>query len=579
LQPGESSSTVAAGDFNGDGRDDVAIGSAQRFSVYLSPTIGRFPAPRFTATAGFPTAALARDLNGDQRADLAYVSGASLNVLLSNGDGTFRQAAPRSTVSNGTAIAAGDLNRDGRADIAVTGGSGVTVHMGTGDGTFQAGTAIPTGTNPLYVVSGDWNGDRADDLAVVNNGEFGSPGNPGNLTVLVGNGNGTFRPPVRLDAGLNPRAAAAGDLDGDGDLDLAVSANAASFRNNVHVFSGAGDGSFAAASVNATEFGPGQLAIDDFSGDGRADVIVMHCCGSTSPGYYLGTGRSQLAPEEYFTGATNVSSFVQGDFNNDNRPDLALLGNPTSSPSAVAVLLNTAAPPAFTSVTAAGFEAGPVAPESIVSAFGTGLASSTAAASSLPLPTSLGGATLRVRDGLGGVHEGSLFFASPNQINYLWPASSAVGRAVVTLAAEGGGSQTATVQVQRVAPGLFIANQQRLAAALVLRLRADGSQSVEPVARNENGAVVAATIDFGPDSDQLFLLLFGTGFRRRTALDRVKVLLGGQAVQPTFAGAQGEFEGLDQANIPLSRQFRGRGDVAVQLEVEGILSNVATLRM
>jgi uncharacterized protein (TIGR03437 family) len=331
--------------------------------------------------------------------------------------------------------------------------------------------------------------------------------------------------------------------------------------------------------VNATEFGPGQLAIDDFSGDGRADVIVMHCCGATSPGFYLGTGRARLQPEEYFTGAADVSSFVQGDFNNDGRPDLALLSRPTSSLPSVAVLLNTAEPPTFTSVSAAGFEVGPVAPQSIVSAFGAGLAGSTAAATTLPLPTSLGGATLRVRDAVGGVQDGSLFFASPGQINYLWPAASALGRAVATVSAEGGGSQSATVQVQRVAPGLFIANQQRLAAALVVRVRSDGSQSVEQVATVENGAVVPLTIDFGPDSDQLVLLLFGTGFRLRTALDQVKVRIDGQIVEPSFAGAQGQFEGLDQANVPLSRQFRGRGDVTVQLEVEGIPSNVVTLRM
>ena len=571
--------TVAAGDFNGDGRDDIAAGGDQRFAIYLAQASGRFAAPRFAAAAGTPQRAIAGDFNRDARADLAYLSGNAVGALLSNGDGTFRQAASRTTVSNPSALAAGDFNRDERQDVAVTGGTGVTVHLGAGDGTFQAGTAIATGTNPRYVVAGDWNGDGAADLAVVNNGEFRSPTNPGGLAVLISNGNGTFRAPAHLAAGLNPRAAAAGDLDGDRDADLAVSADAESFENNVIVFANGGDGSFTQASVNETEFGPENLAIDDFSGDGRAEVVVMHCCGSTGPGYYLGNGRLRLGSESYFSGAAGTTSFARGDFNNDDLPDLALLSQPISATPGVAVLVNAAVAPQFTSVTAAGFELGPVAPRSIVSAFGVGLSGSTAAATTLPLPTSLGGAALRVRDALGAVHEGSFFFASPDQINYLWPVSSALGRAVVTIAREGGGSQTATVQVERVAPGLFIANPQRLAAALVQRVRADGSQSVESVARLEDGAIVPVTIDFGPESDQLFLLLFGTGFRLRTALDRVKVLIDGEAVQPSFAGAQGGFEGLDQVNVPLSRQFRGRGDVTIQLEVEGILSNVATLRM
>jgi uncharacterized protein (TIGR03437 family) len=476
-------------------------------------------------------------------------------------------------------VAAADFNKDGRLDAAVTGGSGVTIHLGAGDGTFQAGTAIATGMNPWRVEAGDWNRDGAADLAVVNQGEYGSPTNAGDLAILISNGNGTFRAPARITAGINPHAVAAGDLDGDGDADLAVTADAESFRNNVIVFANNGAGAFTQASVNPSEFGPADLTIDDFSGDGRPDVIVMHCCGDTTPGYYLGTGRLLLGTESYFSGAGDASTFARGDFNNDGKPDLALLSQPTSGTPSVTALVNIATPSQFTNVTAAGFELGPVAPQSIVSAFGAGLAASTASATTLPLPTSLGGATLRVRDALGAGYDGSLFFASAGQLNYLWPAASALGRALVTVAAEGGGSQTATVQVQRVAPGLFIANQQRLAAALVVRVRADGSQSVEQVAAVENGAVVPLTIDFGPDSDQLVLLLFGTGFRMRTALDQVKVVIGGQAVQPNFAGAQGQFEGLDQVNVPLSRQFRGRGDVTVQLEVEGIPSNIVTLRM
>ena len=132
-----------------------------------------------------------------------------------------------------------------------------------------------------------------------------------------------------------------------------------------------------------------------------------------------------------------------------------------------------------------------------------------------------------------------------------------------------------------VAPSLFAANGngQGVAAAVALRIKADGSQSFEPVARFEPGQnrFVAAPIDLGPDlgaaSDQVFLILYGTGIKFRSSLAAVSARIGGENVQTLYAGTQGGIVGLDQVNLPLSRSLAGRGEVEVALTVEGRMTN------
>ena len=229
------------------------------------------------------------------------------------------------------------------------------------------------------------------------------------------------------------------------------------------------------------------------------------------------------------------------------------------------------------SVSAASFSGEALAGEAIVAAFGTGLATSTQVANSLPLPTSLAGTSVKVKDSAGVERLASLFFVAPTQINYLVPADTAVGEASVTITAGDGSVSVGKARIAAVAPGLFTANSsgQGIAAATVLRVRADGSQSYEPVGRFDSalGRFVAVPIDLGPESDQVFLLFYGTGWRNRSLLSAVITKIGGETVETLYAGLQPDFVGLDQLNARLSRSLIGRGEVDVVVTVDGMAAN------
>ncbi|QQS47621.1 MAG: carboxypeptidase regulatory-like domain-containing protein [Acidobacteriota bacterium] len=234
--------------------------------------------------------------------------------------------------------------------------------------------------------------------------------------------------------------------------------------------------------------------------------------------------------------------------------------------------------PSLTVVSSANFAA-PVAAESIVSAFGQGLANSTISATGNPLPTSLGGISVRLRDTAGNERLAPLFFVSPGQINYQIAPGILVGQATVSVTSGSSTLRTGSLTVAPVAPGLFSADAtgKGLASAVVLRVRANGSQSFESAIRYQGSAPVAIPIDLGPSTDQVFLILFGTGIRFRNALPTATV--GGIGCQVTFAGPQGSFTGLDQVNIRLDRRLAGRGTVNVTLTVDGISANVLTVGM
>jgi hypothetical protein len=238
---------------------------------------------------------------------------------------------------------------------------------------------------------------------------------------------------------------------------------------------------------------------------------------------------------------------------------------------------------AATSVSAASYSGARLAPESIVAAFGTNLATAIEAASSVPLPTSLAGTTVKVKDSQGAERSAPLFFVSPTQINYLIPAETATGAATVVFNSSDGSVSGGAVQIAHVAPGIFAANAdgQGIAAALALRVKADGSQIFEAVTRfdpNQN-KVVAVPIDLGEATDQVFLLLFGTGWRSRSDLSAVTVSIGGVNAQVSYAGQQGGFVGLDQLNALIPRALIGHGEVDVTVTIDGQAANVVKVNI
>jgi uncharacterized protein (TIGR03437 family) len=238
-------------------------------------------------------------------------------------------------------------------------------------------------------------------------------------------------------------------------------------------------------------------------------------------------------------------------------------------------------PQAVASVSAASFAGPTLVSEAIVAAFGVGLANTTQAAGSLPLPVELAGTRLLVRDSAGIERAAPLFFVAPTQVNYQMPPGLAPGLASVTVMNTGNAVAFGAVQLAAVAPGLFAANAngQGVAAAVALRIKSDGAQSFEPIAQFDSAQqrYVARPLELGPAGERFFVLLFGTGVRHLSALTEVRVTLGGVAAAVSYAGAQGDLAGLDQVNLEVPRSLAGRGEIELVLRAAGRTANAVTV--
>jgi uncharacterized protein (TIGR03437 family) len=209
------------------------------------------------------------------------------------------------------------------------------------------------------------------------------------------------------------------------------------------------------------------------------------------------------------------------------------------------------------------------------------LATGTRGAAELPLPTSLAGTTVSVTDSAGTTRPAPLFFVSPEQVNYLLPAGTADRTAEVAITNLDGVVSVGTVRVERVAPGVFTANQsgRGVPAALVVRARPAGPLEISNAFRcgQGPGSCVPEPIDLGPESQEVFLILFGTGIRGAASPGDVSVRIGGVAAEVTFAGPQSQFAGLDQVNVRMPRALAGRGAVELNLSVSGRMANAVVV--
>jgi len=337
-------SGIAVGDFNGDGKPDLAVVNFGDWNVYvlLGNGDGTFqPAQSVFFSPGFPWYVVTADFNGDGKLDLAVSNygNNSLSVLLGNGDGTFQAPQTTPVGTNPAQVAVGDFNGDGKPDLAVSsvGNNTVWVLLGNGDGTFQPPLIAPVGANPWYFAVGDFNGDGKLDLAVDDYGCLldcnSSPSNT--VTVLLGNGDGTFLPAPSLTVGNGPAGVAVGDFNGDGKVDLAV---ANLNDNTLSVLLGNGDGTFQAPHTFAD---PGMthpyfVAVSDFNGDGKQDLVVTNHLFATVS-VLLGNGDGTFQAAQDFAVDNDPVYVTVNDFNGDAAPDLAVANLHALS---ISVLLN-----------------------------------------------------------------------------------------------------------------------------------------------------------------------------------------------------------------------------------------------
>ncbi|MBZ5611550.1 MAG: FG-GAP-like repeat-containing protein [Acidobacteriia bacterium] len=346
---GDSPWFVVSGDFNGDGKADVAVAnlSSSTISVLLGNGDGTLRTAVNYPVGADPAWLAVADLNGDGKLDLAVASqgcspckpgqlGGGIWVLLGNGDGTFRAGVNYGPNSAGSVTAA-DLNGDGKPDLVVgnLGGSGAEVLIGKGDGTFQAATAVGAGApGGLANTVADVNGDGKADIILANT-------NTGNIAVLPGNGNGTFKAAVNsgtqtLSGGfifLTVR-----DLNGDGKPDV-VATNG--FANYVQVWIGNGDGTFKPPVNYTVGNQPTSIAIGDFNGDGRPDMAVTGGDGlAPSVAVLMGKGDGTFQAAVYYIPTGNpLLSITTGDFNGDGRTDLVMISQVVALPAGVWIVL------------------------------------------------------------------------------------------------------------------------------------------------------------------------------------------------------------------------------------------------
>jgi uncharacterized protein (TIGR03437 family) len=239
---------------------------------------------------------------------------------------------------------------------------------------------------------------------------------------------------------------------------------------------------------------------------------------------------------------------------------------------------------AVTTVSAASFTGADIAAEAIGAAYGAELATGTQSATTNPLPTSLAGSTVRVKDAAGTERLSPLFFVSPTQINFQIPPGTVVGLATLTVTAGNGKTSVGGVQIASVSPAIFTANSngQGVPAATLFRLKGNGAQSYESILQfnSATNQFVATPIDLGPTTDQVFLVLNGSGVRFRSALSAVTATIGGVAAEVTFAGPQGSLIGLDQINVRVPRNLAGRNsEVDVVVTVNGKAANTVKVRI
>jgi hypothetical protein len=327
---GDTPDAVAVGDFLGNGLQDVVTASLDgTVSVLLSNGNGKFqPAKTFSA-GGTPVGVAVGDFNGDGHLDVVTANrDGTVSALPGNGNGTF--GAPVASPVGGllTSVAVGDFNGDGKPDLVVGTSTGISVLTGNGDGTFQVKAAIPFLVTPTLpgitepvrsVAVASFRGNGVQDIVA-------------NDRLLLGNGDGTFQNQVNLklgDAGVLV-SLAIGDFNGDGKLDI-VTSNAApspSFGSpSIGFLAGNGDGTFQPIQNTPIGEAANALEVGSFSANGKLDVVLASSLGSNTVTVLPGNGNGTFGITPTVPADVAPEAIASGDFNGDGKPDLVTTGS------------------------------------------------------------------------------------------------------------------------------------------------------------------------------------------------------------------------------------------------------------
>ncbi len=350
---GFAPTSVAVGDFNGDGKPDLAVANMNSavanmdgtVSVLLNAGGGTF-SPQVTYPVGSTnsTCVAVGDFNGDGKPDLAVATwslaqngeNGSGSVLLNQGGGAFGAPMIYSTGYEPSSVAVGDFNGDGKPDLAVAdpGDNTLSVLLNEGGGRFAEAVPYVIRHAPDSVAVGDFNGDGKPDLAV-------AIALAGTVDVLLNQGDGTFGAPMIYVLGSDPSSVAVGDFNGDGKPDLAVTDD---MDATVSVLLNQGGGTFSARMIYRVGSGSGSdaasVAVGDFNGDGMLDLAVANEFDGTVS-VLLNQGGETFGPQTLYAVGSEITSeptsVAVGDFNGDGRPDLAIANGGDNT---VVVLLN-----------------------------------------------------------------------------------------------------------------------------------------------------------------------------------------------------------------------------------------------
>jgi hypothetical protein len=317
--PADVDFAVAVGDFNGDGKLDLAVGGDITVSILLGDGTGNFTQGSTSPVGNDAQSVVVGDFNGDGKLDLA-VTNYWVNwvaILLGDGTGNFTPFSNPGVGSFSTSVAVGDFNGDGKLDLAVLnqGDATVSILLGDGTGNFTLASSPGVSEGPTQVAVGDFNGDGNLDLAI--------GGNP--VSILLGDGKGNFT--TESSTPVNGGLAAVGDFNGDGNLDLAVFGG-----GTVSILLGDGKGDFTMASPTAVD--GGSAAMGDFNGDGNLDLAFVNWGGTVS--ILLGDGKGNLSPASSIATVCCSASVAVGDFNGDGLLDVVI---PNYTAGKVSILL------------------------------------------------------------------------------------------------------------------------------------------------------------------------------------------------------------------------------------------------